>query len=80
MREPELLANLASLRTTELGALRVRKNLSLTAPDVLSWARQLIANSNDIFRQGKNWYITAEGIRLTVNAQSLTLITAHRVS
>ena len=28
--------------------------------------------------RGKNWYVTAGGCTLTVNAYSLTVITAHK--
>ena len=31
-----------------------------------------------IRKDGKNWYVTTEGCIITVNAQSFTIITAHR--
>lgn len=30
-----------------------------------------------IYRQGKNWYCEIDNIRITVNACSYTIITAH---
>ena len=36
----ELLANLDRLHTTELGAVRIRRNLDLTPPDVAGWRRE----------------------------------------
>ena len=74
-----LLANLDKLHTTDLGILRIRKNLSLDAEDVVSWCKDKIAAENaDITRKGKNWYIAVDGCMITVNAYSYTIITAHR--
>lgn len=33
----------------------------------------------EIVRRGKNWYITADDVIITVNANLLTLQTAHPV-
>ena len=74
-----LLTNLDKLHTTDLGILRIRKNLSLDAEDVVSWCKDKIAAENaDITRKGKNWYIAVDGCMITVNAYSYTIITAHR--
>lgn len=74
-----LLTNLDKLHTTDLGILRIRKNLSLDAEDVVSWCKDKIAAENaDIERKGKNWYIAVDGCMITVNAYSYTIITAHR--
>ena len=74
-----LLANLDKLHTTDLGILRIRKNLSLDAEDVVSWCKDKITAENaDITRKGKNWYIAVDGCMITVNAYSYTIITAHR--
>jgi len=76
----ELTENLDRLHTTELGVLRIRKNLSLDgAEDVVMWCRKRIAAPEAVItRQGKNWYIWADGCKITVNARSYTIITAHR--
>ena len=51
-----LLTNLDKLHTTDLGILRIRKNLSLDAEDVVSWCKDKITAENaDITRKGKNW-------------------------
>ena len=74
-----LLANLDSLHTTELGALRIKNNLSLTDEDVVEWCRsQISAPGTVITRNGKNWYIDVDGCIITVNAYSYTIITAHK--
>ncbi len=74
----ELLKNLCRLHTTELGAVRVRKNLSLDREDVVHWCRQAILSPDAVIsRHGKNWYIETSGCIITVNAFSYTIITAH---
>lgn len=75
----ELLANLDKLHTTDLGVLRIRKNLSIDAEDVVAYCREKILSADaDIVRRGKNWYVSADGCIITVNAYSHTIITAHR--
>jgi hypothetical protein len=76
----ELILNLERLHTTELGIMRIKRNLTLETNDVVSWCRDRI-NSADavIVRKGKNWYINIENCEITVNAHSFTIITAHKV-
>ncbi len=73
-----LLNKLDLLHTTKLGAARIRANLCLDTEDVVQWCKEKILKSNDITRKGKNWYIVIDDIRITVNAHSLTIITAHK--
>lgn len=75
----ELLNNLDKLHTTELGAIRIRKNLSLTTDDVVKWCEERITSPQaHITRKGKNWYAHVDGCIITVNAHSYTIITAHK--
>ena len=75
----ELLDHLERLHTTELGEARIRNNLALTAGDAVAWCREAICSPKAVIsRRGKNWYISAEQVHLTVNARSYTIITAHR--
>ena len=75
----DLLLNLDKLHTTELGVMRIKKNLSLDTDDVVSWCREKIQKSvAAIIRKGKNWYIDIDGCQITVNAYSYTIITAHK--
>ncbi|MDO4545771.1 MAG: DUF3781 domain-containing protein [Bacillota bacterium] len=73
------MRNLDKLHTTELGVVRIKRNLSLDTDDVVGWCKRKI-NSADaaITRNGKNWYVKAGDCILTVNAHSYTIITAHR--
>ena len=76
----ELLENLDRLHTTELGVIRIKKNLSLNVENVIEWCKEKISLSNaKIIRKGKNWYITIDNCNITVNAYSYTVITAHKV-
>lgn len=79
----ELLKNLDKLHTTELGAVRIQRNLFLDIDDIddiVEWCKMKIkaANSN-IKRKGKNWYVNADNCIITVNAHSYTIITAHKI-
>lgn len=77
--ENELLANLDRLHTTELGVVRMKKNLSLDAENVVEWCKSKICLANaEITREGKNWYIVVDDCIITVNAYSYTIITAHK--
>ncbi len=73
-----LLDNLEKLHTTELGTVRIKRNLSLDTDDVVTWCRDKIKSPDAVItRKGKNWYIVADNCILTVNAYSYTIITAH---
>ena len=74
-----LLDNIDKLHTTELGVVRIKRNLSLDIDDVVEWCRDKIKSENAVItRNGKNWYINIENNIITVNAYSYTIITAHK--
>jgi hypothetical protein len=76
----EMIFNLDKLHTTDLGVVRIKKNLSLDVDDVVRWCRDKIQNPNAlIIRRGKNWYVDIDGCEITVNAYSYTIITAHKI-
>ncbi len=75
----ELLNNLDKLHTTELGIVRIKRNLFLDTDKVVEWCKEKInSDSAIITRKGKNWYINVDACIITVNAHSYTIITAHR--
>ena len=77
----ELLNALDKLHTTKLGVERIRKNIGENVADVTEWAKTQIRLPNaDIKRVGKNYRVTAGRYLITVNAGSLTVITAHKES
>ncbi|MDF2885763.1 MAG: conjugal transfer protein [Lacrimispora sp.] len=75
--EIDLIKNLDKIHTTELGAQRIRMNLSLDTPDLIAWSKKCVKNADSISRKGKNWYVDVGGCILTINAYSFTIITAH---
>ena len=77
-----MITQIEKLHTTPMGADRIRKNLSLNENivDVVDYCKQKIVSVGcNIYRQGKNWYCEIDNIRITVNAYSYTIITAHRM-
>lgn len=73
-----LLSHLDMLHTTDLGTERIKKNLHLYTNDIIAWCKERIQSSRAVIsRRGKNWYINIDGVEITVNAHSYTVITAH---
>ena len=73
-----LLENIDKIHTTELGVYRIKKNLSLDTFDVVSYCKKKIMSKNSIiYKKGKNWYCEVDGIIITINSYSYTIITAH---
>ena len=75
----DLLANLHKLHTTELGEMRIKRNIHLETPDIIVWCVQKIKSADGIVRKGKNWYVTESGCIITINVHSYTVITAHKL-
>ena len=73
----ELIKNINKIHTTELGIIRIKKNLKLETDDVVKWCKSKIKNADNIIRKGKNQYVNKENI-ITINAKSYTIITAHK--
>ncbi|MDR1083874.1 MAG: DUF3781 domain-containing protein [Deltaproteobacteria bacterium] len=73
--------NVQNLHTTELGQKRIKQNLGLTNDNVVFWCQQAVrtADKDSVIRRGKNWYVCGEWFYLTINAQSHTIITAHKI-
>ena len=77
--QSELLDNLDKIHTTELGVVRIKRNLSLDTDDVVEWCKDKIKSGHAVItRNGKNWYINTDACIITVNAYSYTIITAHK--
>ena len=74
----DLTANIDKIHTTDLGIERIKKNLKLETGDIVSWCVQRVEHADSISRKGKNWYVYADGVVITINARSYTIITAHR--
>lgn len=74
----DLISNIDKIHTTELGVVRIKRNLLLGTDDVVSWCKQQIQQADSIERKGKNWYASIDDSIITVNAYSYTIITAHK--
>ncbi len=80
MNKSELILNLNKLHTTKLGIERIKRNLSLEEIDVVQACRDMIQDTNSsITKRGKNWYVNINSCEITINAHSLTIITAHKL-
>ena len=75
----ELLNHLDKLHTTDLGIVRIKKNLTIGTDDVVAWCKEKINLPHAIItKKGKNWYVNVDGFIITVHAHSYTIITAHQ--
>ena len=75
----ELLRNLDKVHTTEMGVDRIKRNIEVDVEDIVKYCIDKIKQENaGIEREGKNYYVTVDGIIITVNASSYTIITAHK--
>ena len=72
------IKDINKIHTTELGIVRIKRNLDLETDDVVNWCKQKIEKADQIIRKGKNWYIYVDDSVITVNAHSYTIITAHK--
>ena len=76
----ELILNIKKIHTTELGVVRIKKNLSLGEEDAVEFCKHVILSPDTVItRSGKNWYAVYGDIKITINAYSYTIITAHRI-
>ena len=79
-KNESLIENIDRLHTTPMGVDRIIRNLKLDTDDAVSYCKNLISNPEcHISRQGKNWYCEIGNTRITVNAYSYTIITAHSI-
>ena len=81
MKQNELLIeHIDRLHTTPMGLERIKRNLKLDTDDAVRYCKDLISNPEcHISRRGKNWYCEIGNTRITVNAYSSTIITAHSI-
>ena len=78
MDKEVLLSNIDKVHTTEMGIDRIKKNLKLDTDDVVEYCKNKVLDKKSlIYRKGKNWYIENGAIKITINATSYTIITAH---
>ena len=75
----ELINNINKIHTTNLGLLRIKKNLNLDNEDIIDYCKKIILDKNtNIYKKGKNYYCKNNNILLTINSYSYTIITAKK--
>lgn len=73
-----LISNIDKIHTTDLGLIRIKRNLKLKNENILAYCKDKIKNNSSIiYKKGKNFYVEIENIKLTINSYSYTIITAH---
>ena len=76
----DLIENIDKLHTTEMGVKRIKRNCQIETDDVVQWSKvRILDTAASTERTGKNWYIVLGDYKITVNAHSYTIITAHKV-
>ena len=79
MNKLDLLNNLEKVHTTKMGVDRIKRNIGVDVEDIVKYCIDKIKQENALIeRKGKNYYVTVDGIIITVNASSYTIITAHK--
>ena len=72
-----LLSNIDKIHTTELGALRIKKNLKIECDAVDYCKSKILNDACNVYKKGKNYYCFVNNIKITINSYSYTIITAH---
>jgi intein-encoded DNA endonuclease-like protein len=76
----DLIENIGKIHTTPLGIERINKNLDLETKDIIKWCKNKIKNAEKIVKRGKNWYVYNANCIITINVNSYTIITAHKIN
>ena len=79
MNKEILISNIDKIHTTELGIIRIKRNLNIDC-DVVKYCKDKVLDKNSIiYKQGKNWYIEIDNIKITINSYNYSIITAHKI-
>ena len=76
----DLLENINKIHTTDLGILRIKRNLGIEIINAVNWCKKKIKKADKIIKNGKNWNVYVWDIIITINAKSYTIITAHKIN
>ena len=79
MHRKDLLENVDKIHTTEMGVGRIQQNLGIDDEPVGYCILKLKSEDAVVTREGKNYYVNVDGCRITINAGSFTIITAHKI-
>lgn len=73
-----LLENIDKIHTTELGVIRIKKNLKIECNDVVDYIKNKVLDKNAyIYKKGKNYYVEVDNIIITIDSYNYCIITAH---
>ncbi len=72
-----LLENIDKIHTTDLGIIRIKKNLNINSDPVTYCKNKILDKRCNIYKKGKNFYCEIDNIVITINSYSYTIITAH---
>ena len=73
-----LIDNIDKFHTTELGVIRIKKNLKMDCNDVVDYIKNKVLDKNAyIYKNGKNYYVEIDDIIITINSFNYCIITAH---
>ncbi|HBB05501.1 MAG TPA: conjugal transfer protein [Firmicutes bacterium] len=74
-----LLANIERIHATERGEERLIQNLKLANRNPIRYVKDVLRNpKSHVYKKGKNFYCEYNHVRLTINASTFTMITAHK--
>ena len=60
----DLLENINKIHTTDLGVMRIKRNLGINVINAVNWCKKKIKKADKIIKNGKNWYIYMYGTLL----------------
>ena len=75
----DLIENIDKIHSTELGIIRVKRNLEIKTNDIINYCKKFTKEVDNINKKGKNWYVYKGDCIITINTNSYTIITAHRI-
>lgn len=78
MHRKVLLENIDKIHTTEMGVGRIQKNLKISEEPVNYCISKLKQENSTVTKEGKNYYVEVDDLRITINSSSFTIITAHK--
>jgi hypothetical protein len=75
----DIIKNINKIHTTDLGIIRIKKNLKIETDDVVELCKNKIKSAENMIKKGKNWYVYSGDFIITINAKSYTIITVHKM-
>lgn len=76
----KLFENIEEIKTTNLSHLRIKEDLELEDEvDPLRYCVEQIINADDVQQCEENWYIKTKDCFITINASTLTIISANKL-